>query len=98
MTTGRVSMAVRRRVSEAAGYRSGYCLMSQAIIGPLLEIDHLIPTAAGGSSAEENLWLACPHCNGAKADRIEAKDPLTGLIAPLFNPNRNVRARHHDGD
>lgn len=82
----RVTKIVRRRVAEAAGYRCGYCLTSQEIVGPLLEIDHLVPEALGGSSEESNLWLACPHCNGAKAARIDALDLETGQTVPLFNP------------
>ena len=27
-------------------------------------VEHIIPVAAGGASNEENLWLACPLCNG----------------------------------
>lgn len=86
MKARRVTKVVRRRVAEAAGYRCGYCLTSQEVVGPLLEIDHLIPEALGGTSDEVNLWLACPHCNGAKAARIEAIDPDTGQTVPLFNP------------
>jgi hypothetical protein len=73
-------------VAETSGYRCGYCLTSQEVVGPLLEIDHLIPEALGGSSEESNLWLACPHCNGAKAMRIDAPDPASGQTVPLFNP------------
>lgn len=94
MKARRVPKAVRRRVAEAAGYRCGYCLTSQEIVGPLLEIDHLMPEALGGSSDESNLWLACPHCNGAKAARIEGIDPQTGQAAPLFNPRLEQWADH----
>lgn len=94
MKSRRVTKAVRRRVAEAAGYRCGYCLTSQEIVGPLLEIDHLIPEALGGSSDETNLWMACPYCNGAKAARIDAIDPQTGQAVPLFNPRLDRWADH----
>lgn len=94
MKAKRVSRAVRRRVAEAAGYRCGYCLTSQEIVGPLLEIDHLIPEALGGTSDEANLWLACPHCNGAKAARTDAIDPVTGQTVSLFNPRHNKWSEH----
>jgi 5-methylcytosine-specific restriction endonuclease McrA len=90
MKPQRISAALRRRVAAAAGYRCGYCLTAQEIIGPLLEIDHLVPVALGGSSEEINLWLACPHCNGAKAARIDAVDPETGQTVPLFNPRTDL--------
>jgi len=54
----------------------------------------LFPESRGGSSEETNLWLACPHCNGAKSDRIDAPDPESGLMVRLFNPRRDVWAEH----
>jgi hypothetical protein len=66
------------------------------VIGPLLEIDHLVPEARGGTNAEDNLWLACPICNSHKADRIEAVDPMTGETVPLFNPRQNVWTDHFE--
>jgi 5-methylcytosine-specific restriction endonuclease McrA len=58
MSPSYISVALRQRVVEAAQFRCGYCLTSQRIIGPLLEIDHIIPVAHGGTADEENLWLA----------------------------------------
>ncbi len=77
---------VRRRVAKAALYRCGYCLTSQAVIAMPMHVEHIIPEAAGGSSAEENLWLACPLCNGYKGTQTHALDPQTGERVPLFNP------------
>ncbi len=89
-----ISAALRRRVAEAAHFRCGYCLTAQRIIGPLLEIDHFIPESRGGTSDEENLWLACPMCNSHKADRQEALDPEGRAMVPLFNP-RTARWEEH---
>jgi HNH endonuclease len=66
MSPRAVSAALRQRVAEAARFRCGYCLTPQRIIGPLLEIDHIISEARGGTSDEENLWLACLICNGPR--------------------------------
>ena len=90
----RISPALRERVAAAARYRCGYCLTSQRVVGPLLEIDHIIPESRGGASAEDNLWLACPPCNGHKSDQVEAVDPETGQTVPLFNP-RTQRWQDH---
>jgi 5-methylcytosine-specific restriction endonuclease McrA len=60
MSPSYISGALRQRVAVAAYFRCGYCLTSQRIIGPLLEIDHIVPEARGGTSDEENLWLARP--------------------------------------
>jgi hypothetical protein len=51
-----------------------------------LHVEHIIPLAAGGKSDEENLWLACPLCNGFKGSQTHHLDPETGEAAPLFNP------------
>jgi len=51
-----------------------------------MHLEHIIPEAAGDGSTEENLWLACPLCNGYKGVQTHAVDPLTGVRMPLFNP------------
>jgi hypothetical protein len=94
MSAARLSVEIRRRVAEASRYRCGYCLTSQRVVGPFLEIDHIIPEARGGTDDEDNLVLACPMCNGHKADRVGAVDPDTRTVVPLFNPNRQ-RWREH---
>jgi 5-methylcytosine-specific restriction endonuclease McrA len=86
MSPRNISAALRQRVAEAARFRCGYCLTAQRIIGPLLEIDHFIPESRGGSSDEENLWLACPMCNSHKADRQEALDPESRAMVPSSIP------------
>jgi hypothetical protein len=59
-----------------------------------LEIEHIMPTAAGGPTVRENLWLACHRCNEYKADRTRAADPLTDEDVALFNP-RGQRWQEH---
>ncbi len=57
-------------------------------------IEHIIPLAAGGPSTEENLWLACPLCNGHKAAQTHHIDPASGERVPLFNPRQQVWNEH----
>ena len=94
MSSRYVSKALRRKIASQARNRCGYCLVSQQIIGPLLEIDHLMPVALGGTSEEANLWLACPLCNGAKSDLSYALDPLTKQTVSLFNPRQDRWQTH----
>ena len=96
MSPSYISGALRQRVAAAAYFRCGYCLTSQRIIGPLLEIDHIIPEARDGTSDEENLWLACPMCNSHKADRQEAVDPESQVAVPLFNPRAERWDEHFE--
>lgn len=61
-----------------------------------LEIEHLTPKAASGTSEEENLWLACRECNAHKAAKTKAVDNLTGKTVKLFNPRTQNWKKHFD--
>ena len=61
-----VPVAIGRRVRQRARHRCGYCLCGETLLGMPMEFDHLIPQAAGGTTREENLWLACHRCNAFK--------------------------------
>jgi hypothetical protein len=94
MSLSHVSQALRDKISDQARNRCGYCLTSAAIVGMPMEIDHLIPEALAGETDEENLWLACPLCNGHKSDRIAYMDVVTGEVVRLFDPRRQVWSQH----
>lgn len=79
---------------EAARYRCGYCLTQQIVVNWLLEIEHIIPTAIGGSDDEENLWLSCTACNRYKGTRVKVRDASSGRLLRLFNPRRQKWGRH----
>jgi hypothetical protein len=49
-----------------------------------LEIEHILPQIAGGSSDEANLCLACPRCNRYKGAQIHAMDPETANSVAFF--------------
>ena len=44
----------------------------------ILEVDHIVPRARGGTDHMSNLQLLCPHCNRMKGDR-----PQEYLLAEL---------------
>jgi hypothetical protein len=79
---------------ELDGFRCAYCMTSMRIVGPLLEVDHVVPRARGGATEEANLCLACPMCNGHKADRGAAVDPVSGLSVRLYHPRQDSWAEH----
>lgn len=83
-----------RRVRDAARHRCGYCLSPRHLVMGRLEIEHVIPLGRGGTNDEDNLWLSCSLCNRAKGDRVEAADPETGAVVPLFHPRRERWADH----
>jgi hypothetical protein len=90
----RISNEVKARVRAQAGNQCGYCRSAQRYLLGVLEIDHIIPQAHGGTDNEENLWLACRLCNGFKGAQIQAYDPITEVYAPLFNPRSQVWSTH----
>jgi hypothetical protein len=92
--THHITNALRRRVTDQAKHRCGYCLTSEFVIGAPMEIDHLVPISVGGPTEENNLWLACSLCNEHKADRIAEIDPQTGEAVRLFNPRHQSWADH----
>jgi hypothetical protein len=81
-------------VADAAKYRCGYCQTQEAVIGMPLEIEHIVPEVAGGTSDETNLWLACPRCNRYKGMQIHFLDEVTGEQAPLFHPRQQRWSDH----
>jgi hypothetical protein len=58
------------------------------------QIDHIIARQHGGSDRIENLAFACMHCNRYKGPNLAGIDPLTGTLAPLFNPRTDGWAYH----
>lgn len=94
MSPDSVPVGLRRRVADQARHRCGYCLTQERVIGVPMEIDHLVPRALGGSTTEDNLWLACSLCNGHKSNRLRLADPLSGEIVPIFNPRTQSWAEH----
>lgn len=66
-----------------------------------MHVEHILPLAQGGSSEEDNLWLACAWCNSYKGTQTDAIDSATGTMVSLFNPRTQMWAEHfrwnHDG-
>jgi len=87
---------VKSAVRAQAKNQCGYCRSLQKYVLGILEIEHIIPTAAGGSDAEDNLWLSCRLCNSFKGAQTHAHDPLTGKRSLLFNPRKQNWSRHFE--
>jgi 5-methylcytosine-specific restriction endonuclease McrA len=81
-----ISEAVRAIVRASAQDQCGYCQSLQKYVLGILEIEHIIPKAAGGSDEEENLWLACRLCNSYKGVQTQGQDPESDRNVKLFNP------------
>ena len=57
-------------------------------------VEHIVPRVAGGGNEPSNLALACQGCNNLKFVSIEAVDPVTGVMVPLFHPRQQRWSQH----
>lgn len=75
-------------VAERAAHRCEYCQAPEAIFNLPFEVEHIEPTARGGADHESNWALSCRACNLFKSDQVEALDPQSGVMVPLFHPRQ----------
>jgi hypothetical protein len=88
-----ISESLRQEVTDRARGRCEYCQTQQVIVVSM-EIDHIVPEAAGGETTLDNLCLACVGCNGFKMDFQSGIDPETEQEARLFNPRTQALQDH----
>ena len=89
-----ISEKIRASVRREAKDQCGYCQSLQKYVLGILEIEHIIPKAAGGSDKKDNIWLACRLCNSYKGTQTQSKDPVTNRSVQLFNPRQQKWSRH----
>ena len=94
MTEPSVSAALRRLVTARAASCCEYCHCQAKYAAQSFSIDHIIPRQGGGLTQADNLALACQGCNGHKATRTIAMDPVTGVLTPLFHPRQQRWSEH----
>ena len=90
----RVSPKIQDKIRIQAQNCCGYCLLPQKLNPTLLEIEHIIPTAKGGTDNEENLWLACRECNSHKSIKTRELDEKSKRRVKIFNPRTQNWKRH----
>lgn len=81
-------------VARRAGYRCEYCRAPEAIFNLSFEVEHIVPKSKNGGDDESNWALACRACNLHKADQLEGLDAVTGQLARLFHPCRDLWEDH----
>ena len=87
--------ATRERVRRQAKNHCEYCRLSQGDVPfPLFHIEHVRPRKHGGTDSEENLCLACSHCNLHKSSNLTGMDPLIDSITRLFHPRNDTWSEH----
>ena len=67
-----IRVGLRYEVLRRDHFRCVLCGASPATLtGTLLHVDHIVPVARDGATAQENLRTLCQNCNLGKAARIE---------------------------
>jgi hypothetical protein len=89
---------LRRSVVERARERCEFCRLAQTGQEATFHVDHVIPVVAGGETTLDNLALACVSCSLRKGARQRAPDPVDGSEVELFNPRRDLWAKHFSWD
>ena len=90
----RLSPLLRRRVEQRGQGICEYCRSSMDYTGHAFTVDHILPTARGGTDDFNNLCFCCFWCNTYKNSRTQALDGRTGRIVPLFNPRTDIWGDH----
>jgi hypothetical protein len=86
VTRSSIPGRLREQVLARDAGRGAWCRLLQLGQGATFHVDHVRPRSKGGATVLENLALQCPSCSLHKADKIEARDPVTGEIVRLFDP------------
>lgn len=89
-----VPARLRRLVRRRADDRCEYCQLAQVGQEATFHIDHIVPEAEDGPTADENLALACVSCSLRKEARQTAIDPTTRKRVRLFHPRRDAWPEH----
>lgn len=90
------SKQLREFVAQRAGRRCEYCRYPDRVAMAAFELEHVFPETRGGELTEENTAWSCRGCNAHKQAAVEAEDPDTGVMAPLFHPRTQVWGEHFE--
>jgi hypothetical protein len=85
-------------VAQRANHRCEYCHAPETAFNMLFEVEHITPSARGGSDTLDNLALACRACNAFKSVRQTGLDPETQVVCPLFHPRDDLWDNHFTVD
>lgn len=94
MSEQRVTTELRQLVYERAQGCCEYCRSQVQYATQPFSVEHILPRAKGGTTTLDNLALACQGCNNHKYAKIEARDPVSARMAPLYHPRRDRWNEH----
>lgn len=88
------SADLRRIVAERANGCCEYCRSQARFATQSFSVEHILPKSRGGQTVTENLAFSCQGCNNIKFTKIEASDPVSNSLVPLYHP-RQAKWRDH---
>ena len=89
-----VSDALRLLVAERAYRVCEYCLVHEEDAYHGCEVDHVRSVKHGGLTVEDNLALACFHCNRHKGTDLGSVSVRTQTLVRFYDP-RTDRWKEH---
>ena len=89
-----ISVDIQRTVIQRAKGYCEYCQLPASFSPNTFNFEHIIPLIKNGLTISSNLAYSCGGCNAYKKDKIQALDPLTSHLFPLFNPRTDNWAEH----
>ena len=92
---------LRLLVKQRAAGRCEYYGLRQEQEPLAFYVEHITARQHEGKDMEENLALACHHCNLHKGTNLSGRDPQTGELTRLFHPRLddwNEHFSHRGGE
>ncbi len=93
-----IPIAIQKEVFDRSKGYCEYCLLPASFSPNAFNYEHIIPISKNGLTSIGNIAYSCGGCNSFKNDKIEGIDPLTMLLAPLFNPITQKWEEHFEWD
>lgn len=85
---------LKEAVFERAARCCEYCSSQVKFCPDPFSVEHIVPRALGGSDDLSNLALSCQGCNNHKFTSLQARDPFSGQLVPLYNPRTHRWDEH----
>ena len=89
-----ISAELRAQVRERDNNCCVYCQTPEELTVTTFEVDHIVPTSAGGETVLDNLCLACPACNRYKSNLQSEPNPETGQVVSIYHPRQQEWSDH----
>jgi hypothetical protein len=90
----KISVQLQEQVRKRAHLLCEYCHTSEKWQYVRFTVDHIVPVTRGGTDTQENLALACFHCNRRKGQTVTALDPDSCEDVSLFQPRQHLWREH----